>query len=70
MAPPRKNVSQALAAAPAAIPASSKGKGNTIELAEPASHHPSLSDVHIADTKDSQSSSTLPQKALTAVLEP
>jgi len=65
MVPPRKHVSQA----PAAIPASSKGKGKAVEVAEPASH-PNLSDIHIADAEDSQSSSTLPQRALIVVLEP
>jgi len=49
MAPPKKNVSQTKAAAPA----SSKGKGKAIEVTEPASHRPNLSDDHITDAKDS-----------------
>ena len=67
MAPPRKNTSQA----PAAAPATSKGKkGKLLKSSKPANHHPNLSDVHITDAEDSQSSYTLPQRAHTAVLEP
>ena len=55
MAPPRKHVSQATAAAPAP-----KGKGKTIEAPEPADRWPNPSDVHISDAKDSHSNSASP----------
>jgi len=51
MAPPRKNVPLVTTTAPAY----SKGKGKVVEVAEPASHHSNLSDVHITDAKDFQS---------------
>ena len=66
MAPPRKNVSKAIAAAPA----SSKGRGKAVEVAEPASRHPIISDVHITDAEDFQSSAASPQRVLTAMSEP
>ena len=69
MAPPRKNVSQAPAVAPTVVPVSSKGKEKAIEVVEPVSHHPNLSDIHIADAEYSQSSSTPSQRALKVVFE-
>jgi len=65
MAPPRKNTTQA----PAAALAISKGKGKVVEVAEPANCHPNQSDVHITDAEDPQSSSTLSQRPHTTVLE-
>jgi len=62
MAPPRKNISQAIAIALAF----SKGKGKVVEVVEPASHYPNLSDIHIIEAEDSQFSSTSPQRVLTA----
>ena len=70
MALPRKNVSQAPVAASAAVPTLSKEKGKVVEITEPMSHHPNLSYIHITDAEDSQSTSTQPQRTLTAMLEP
>jgi len=66
MALPRKNVSQATAAAPTAL----KGKGKVIEAAEPADYQTNLSDVHIHDDEDSHSSSATPWSVLAVEPEP
>jgi len=49
LAPPRKNISQAIAI----TLAFSKGKGKVVEVAEPTSHYPNLSDIHIIEAVDS-----------------
>ena len=66
MAPQRKNAAQDTTIAPA----SPKEKGKAIEVAKPASRHPNLSDIHITDAEDSQSSSVSSQRVLTVVPEP
>jgi len=66
MAPPRKHLTQATAAAPAAP----KGKGKTVEAPKSADRRPNLSDIHIIDAEDSHSNLASPRGMQAAEPEP
>jgi len=65
MAQSRKSINQT-----SVDPATPKGKGKVIEVAEPTDRRPNLSDVHISDTEDFHPNTASPLKMQTIEPKP